>query len=117
MSREYLRKVYLTPYAPGQGPTFTLTMWDTGKVDYRGVMRIRYTLTETRTLFEGEDFSPSPLHTPSSDESVKALLSFLCLRPGDTDKGYFANYTEDQKTFCNHHAEALQCECLARFGE
>jgi hypothetical protein len=43
-------------------------------------------------LFQGEDFAGSPLHTDDLDETVAALLSFLSLRPGDTDREYFDNY-------------------------
>jgi hypothetical protein len=42
-----------------------------------------------------------------SDESVRALLSFLTLRPGDTDAEYFENYTQEQLDFANEHAEML----------
>jgi len=44
-------------------------------------------------------------------------MSFLTLRPGDTDDEYFAAYTEAQRAYCGQHAEALHCEVLARFGE
>ena len=69
----------------------------------------------SRTVFEGEDFSPSPLHAIDSDEAVAALMGFLTLRPGDTDREYFAEYTPEQLEFADQHAEALACEVGVRF--
>jgi len=36
---------------------------------------------------------------------------------GDTDREYFAEYTEVQREFRDEHAEALAAEVLWRFGE
>lgn len=68
-------------------------------------------------LFEGEDFGCSPMHAIDSDECVAAIMSFLTLRPGDTDREYFEDYTEAQLDYCSQHAEALASEVLNRFGE
>lgn len=69
------------------------------------------------TIFQGEDFSGSPMNADDADETVAALLGFLTLRPGDTDADYFENYTPAQLDFCAQHAEALSLEALTRFGE
>lgn len=58
-------------------------------------------------LFEGEDFGCSPMHASDSDETLRALLGFLTLRPGDTDADHFAAYTDDQRAFCASDAEEL----------
>lgn len=42
-------------------------------------------------------------------------MSFLTLRPGDTDSDYFKDYNETQKEFCAQHAESLACEVQNRF--
>lgn len=119
-----LRSVRLEPYAAGRGPVFYLVTWDTGRADGRGQTIIGYRLQSRRsrlaprpvTLFEGEDFAGSPLHADDSDATLAALLSFLTLRPGDTDAEFFANYTAEQLAFCAEHAEALGYEAERRFG-
>jgi hypothetical protein len=106
------------------GPTFTLTLWATDRLDKRGQTILGYRLTMREpgarcatTLFEGEDFAPSPLDAIDSDATVAAVLTFLTLRPGDTDAEYFAAYTPAQFDYCAAHAEALAVECIHRFGE
>jgi hypothetical protein len=59
-------------------------------------------------LFRGTDFGPSPCHADDSDETLRALLSFLLLRPGDTDRDYFAGYSAEQLAF----AGSSECEQL-----
>jgi hypothetical protein len=60
------------------------------------------------TLFEGEDYRPSPCHGDHTEESAKGLLGFLTLRPGDTDSEYFDKYTEAQMRW----AKSSLCEGL-----
>jgi hypothetical protein len=102
---------------------FVLRTWDTGRYDHRGQSRIAYTLEQgephgpRRTLFEGDDFAGSPMHADDSDATLRALLVFLTLRPGDTDADYFAEYTPEQLAFRDEHAEALSFEVDRRFGE
>lgn len=112
---QYIRRVIFKPYS--FGPQFILTLKD----DLPNG-RISYSLVESRngiktTIFEGADFKPSPLHSIDGDETVKALMGFLTLRPGDTDREYFESYSETQLEFANHHGEALACEVYSRFGE
>ena len=59
-------------------------------------------------LFHGDDFGPSPMHADDSDATLRALLGFLTLRPGDTDREYFAHYTPRQRAF----AESDECQLL-----
>lgn len=118
-----LRAVVFSPYRKGKGPTFRLSTFDTGRRDGRGQTIISYRLQECgagferKTLFLGEDFAGSPLHADDSDETMRSLMTFLTLRPGDTDAEYFANYTDSQRAFCEAHAEALSAEVEARFGD
>ena len=111
-----MRTTRFQPYLHGKGPTFTLKLYYIGRPDER----IGYRLTQrehgkTSLLFEGEDFRCSPLHGHDSDEAVRALMTFLTLRPGDTDREYFDKYTPEQLEYCSEHAEALAGEVENRF--
>jgi hypothetical protein len=124
MARDIIRRVTLRPYRKGMGPSFTLTMWDTGRIDWAGSVRtvVGYKLTmrehgKTTALFEGEDYKPSPLEAIDSDDSVNGLLGFLTLRKGDTDDDWFKDYTPEQLDYCDQHAESLSLAALDRFGE
>lgn len=114
---QVLRRVRFAPYRKGCGPTFALTMWDTYRTEHgKSVLGYRLNMGRT-TLFTGEDFGCSPCHAIDSDDTVRALMSFLTLRPGDTDREYFDGYTAAQLEYCSQHAEALACAVSDRFGE
>jgi hypothetical protein len=120
--KDIIRRVRFTPYRKGMGPTFTLTMWDTGRMDtgapaiqaagrtgYGGKWLVGYRLTMRQggrrtVLFQGEDFGCSPLHAIDSDAAVVGIMAFLTLRPGDTDREYFESYTTVQLDYCQEHA-------------
>ena len=108
---DILRDETYEPYK--DGPCFRLETWATPRLDRRGQTIIGYRLTqievdgEQATIFEGEDFAGSPLHADDSDETLRSLLGFLTLRPGDTDREYFDSYSERQLAFAGDHAEAL----------
>lgn len=120
-----LRTVRLRPYRKGCGPTFTLRTWDAGTRGngaFGGRTYLRYELCQhengqTSILFAGSDFGCSPMHAIDSDDTIASLLGFLTLRPGDTDREYFADYTEAQLDFASSHAESLSAEVYTRFGE
>lgn len=88
---------------------YILTTFDTGRVDEMGksVLAYRFSKGEDDVIFEGEDFHCSPAHAIDSDESLRSLLGFLTLRPGDTDREYFDNYTPRQWEFVHSDAESL----------
>ena len=70
----------------------TLRLWTV-----RNSSHLAYELKSGRkVIFEGCDFGPSPCHAIDSLDTVEALLDFLTLRPGDTDREYFAAYTPSQ---------------------
>lgn len=101
---------------------YTLRVWDSGRLDARGCSFLRYELRtgfgdSSVVLFEGEDFAGSPLHADDSDETMRSLLTFLTLRPGDTDAEYFDSYTPEQLEWCEAHAEELSNAVYERFGE
>lgn len=119
---ERIRRVVLRPYRRGMGPAFILDLFDDSRPDWRGSWYITYRLTmregrKSTVLFEGSDYSPGPGNTTDGDASVRGLLGFLTLRPGDTDREYFEGYTEAQRDYCDAHAEALANEVYNRFGE
>ena len=100
------------------GKVFRLRLWDINHRDSMGkwVLAYRFEQVEPEAqamvLFEGEDFAASPMDAVDSDETVRGLLVFLTLRPGDTDASYFEGYTEDQMDFANTDAEALSMYAL-----
>lgn len=106
-----MRVCHFRPYRKKHGPTFTLTMGEpVGHATYRVYVPYRLTMREGRTrtvLFEGTYFGCSPMHAIDSDASVRALMGFLTLRPGDMDAEYFDDYTDTQRDYCAQHAEAL----------
>jgi hypothetical protein len=102
-SQNKLRDVTLT------GKERLLT-WDTGRTDRRGQTIIGYAFWDDyrnpgKPLFTGSDFAGSPMHADDSDATLRALLGFLTLRPGDTDAEYFSSYTEDQLDYARSDAE------------
>ncbi len=116
---EILRRVTLRPFR--SGPSFTLTLWATSRRDWRGQTILGYSFTrrengKTETLFRGEDFAGAPGHADDSDETVGAILDFLLLGPGDTDREYFEKYSARQLEFArSSEREALQIEAYQRY--
>jgi len=90
---------------------YRLLLWDTYRregcpaKDTLGYAFFR--IGEDVPIFVGEDFGASPCHAIDSDATVRCLLGFLTLRPGDTDDEYFASYTERQHAFAAGDAEYL----------
>ena len=116
-----LRTCYFRPYLPGKGPSFRLRTFDRG-IYRNGRNQTSYALEmkvgpKYIVLFTGDDFGHSPMDAIDSDGAIAGLMSFLTLRPGDTDSEYFDAYTPGQLAYCEQHAEALAMEVYARFGE
>lgn len=66
----------------------------------------RFMLPSGKQLFA--EFLGVPGHTcVDSDEVLRTALSFITLRPGDTDKEYFKDYTEEQMDWAETEAEEL----------
>lgn len=86
-----------------------LRTWDTHRSDSLGKFIIGYQFYDPsgELIFEGEDLSCSPMHAIDSDEVLYSLLTFLTLRPGDTDREYFDAYTDEQRAWMETHAEHL----------
>lgn len=116
---ELLRHIQFVPYIDGL-PTFVLKMYDTGKTDNRGtahfggrsVLAYEFFQCEPETdketlVLSGDEWCPSPMCSIDGNDSVRGLMGFICLKPGDTDDEYFENYNEDQLEFANNHGEML----------
>ena len=89
---------------------FRLELYDTYQTRY-GKSQLAYQFFHKEVLvFEGADYGPSPLHSIDGDLSVAGLLSFLSLRPGDTDREYFADYTAELLSFAQQYGEELSLE-------
>lgn len=123
--REIIRQVEMQPLR--DGAVYRLTLWDTGRRDWRGQSRLSYRFERLPepsalpqgmedapapgVLFEGEDFAGSPLHADDSDETLAALLGFLTLRKGDTDAEHFESYTPEQLAWsASYDCEILACD-------
>ena len=86
----------------------TRNPWTPDSPKRRGGWYIGYRLTEydsgsATVLFEGYDFSASPMWAVDSDECMGCIMGFLTLRPGDTDEEFFEDYTPRQLEFCDQH--------------
>lgn len=83
MAMELLRDIEITPLLPGAGHSYRLELSDTGKRDGLSKHVLAYKFTEIgtgRVLFEGADFSASPMHATDSAATICALLGFLTTR-------------------------------------
>jgi len=107
---ERLRHVRL--HAPSG--VYTLETWDGGPDSPFGRQYIGYRFSNPKgepifdTTLNSAPMGVSPLYAVDSDEALRALLGFLTLRPGDTDREYFDGYTPAQLAFAEGDAEYLQ---------
>lgn len=84
-----------------------LITWETGRRDGMGKTVLAYRLLDPTgaTIFEGMDYSvPGCI---DDDASLRGLLGFLTLRPGDVDSEFFDDYTAAQVEWRDEHAEHL----------
>jgi hypothetical protein len=118
---EKVRTVRFSPYAKGQGPIFTLHIYDGQETDSAGRFALGYELrSEGQSIFSAtsRDGAFVWVHCAiDSDTAVRSIMTFLTLRPGDTDAEYFADYSAAQQDFAASHAEALSGEVESRFPE
>lgn len=97
-------------------PAFRLIIHTTDNPYYTGRETLGYRLLHGSTeLFSGSDFGCSPMHAIDSDITLLTLLSFLCIKPGGTDREYFKGYTESQLVFCQDYADDLLFFAASRF--
>lgn len=78
---------------------YTVGLAPTGGTGEFGKVQMAYYLRKPNgaTIFEGQDFYPSPMYACDGPEAAADLLSFLTVRPGDVEDDYFKDYTRRQK--------------------
>lgn len=54
-------------------------------------------------------------HTSDSMAARELVMSLVAMRPGDTEREYFADYTPEQLAWVTEHGEALGVEREARY--
>lgn len=89
---------------------YRLLLWDTYRADRLNKSILGYAFYAPRSdgpLFSGEDFHCSPCYAVDSDKTLRSLLCFLTLKPGDTDPDYFDEYTAEQMAFAQGEAEEI----------
>lgn len=89
---------------------YRLMTWETGRRASTGQELLGYAMWAPgakEPLFVGDDYGVAPAYSIDGDESLRGLLGFLTLRPGDTDDEYFEHYTPEQLAFAEGDAEQL----------
>lgn len=91
-------------------PEYELVLWDCNERHMGGPQhRCAYRLTNgTSVIFENADYGCSPFEAVDSDAALVGLLTFLTLRPGDTDCEFFNDYSPEQLAWAEAEAEELQ---------
>lgn len=112
LSDRALRDVALKPFT--NGPTYRLRTYDLYQTR-NGHAQLAYIfgLPGEPALFVTCEFGASPMHSVDGDETLRAMLGFITLRPGDTEQEYFDVYTEAQMAF----ARGIECEYLQSWAE
>lgn len=103
-------------------PEYRLQVWDLNERLFVGSVsaqhRLGYRLFKgEEVIFEGDDYGCSPMLAIDSDESLAELLSFLTLKPGDTDDEYFEGHSRRQLKWCeSREAEEISWYALEDHG-
>ena len=78
---------------------YYLVLWDTGRRDTHYKVGYQLMWPGHRILFKGEDLGVPSNQCIDSDDTLRDLIGWLTLKPGDTDEEYFENYTPEQLAF------------------
>lgn len=100
---------WLRTWNDPDGHGFRLNLYDTGKTcpeDGKTLIAYRF-WHKLRLIFQGADIWVPPTQTIDGDETVRTVLTFLSLRPGDTDREFFDYYTAAQLRWVDEHAQTL----------
>lgn len=99
----------------------SITAYDRGQTYPGGRTKIFYQLSvDGRVLFPGDGRSHGGVgmsHTDDGDASKENAVAFFCLKPGDTDADFFADYTPEQLAWVTANGEELYMLKCDRFGE
>lgn len=102
----------------GDGSWFAVRAW-------QGPQRGNHTTlfcelrTKAGVLFPRESsYVGIPGHQTIDGRAAKeSALALFCLKPGDTDADFFADYTENQLDFVSRYGEELSLWKAERYGE
>ena len=91
---------------------FRVDLWDTGGHQPDGHAELAYRLCVADgarwvLVFSGEGFGTPCALKQGSDATLAAILTFLSLRPGDTDAAHFDRYTARQLAFAKERGSEL----------
>jgi hypothetical protein len=67
-----------------------------------------FAASEPSVIFDADDFHCSIMEAVDSDDTVRAIMDFLTLCPGDVGASYFKDYTPQQIVWRDTHARDLQ---------
>lgn len=103
-----MKRQHVRTWTDPDGHGFRVELYDTYRTDRDGKSALEYEFYHhDELIFEGSDFFCPPTFTIDGDRTVGALLGFFSLRPGDTDKEYFEDYTKEQLAFAREWGETL----------
>ncbi len=88
------------------GEGFCLELYKTKRTT-NGKNIVKYILKDKRSEIFNKEFCCSPLHLIDSDETVASVIGWCSLKPGDTDKEFFDNYSPRQISWMQERAELL----------
>jgi hypothetical protein len=78
---------------------YYLVLWDTGNHEgNHSYVGYRF-MAGNKILFQGEDLGIPGHEAIDSDDTIRDLIGWLTLKPGDTDEEYFEKYTPEQLAF------------------
>lgn len=115
-ANDFLFEVKFRLYRQQKG-FVTIRAYNTGRMGPHGHTTLRCEL-----VFNGETiFSDGSVGVPShqsldGDYAKELVVSLFCMKPGDTDPDFFADYTEAQLDFVSNHGESLYCAKCDRWG-
>jgi hypothetical protein len=101
----------------------TITAFDDG-YDARGATKYRLRVVDNgETVFDVEGPHAvlwgafSPLCSCDGDDARRGVLTHVAMKPGDTDRDFFADYSRDQLEWVECYGEELSLVAFDRYGE
>jgi len=88
---------------------YRLRIWETPNRAATGQTQVAYRFEhpEHGVIFEGAEYGVAPGTCIDSDDSLRGLMGFLTIRPGEDDRELFRDYTPEQLAWAEAHAESL----------
>ncbi len=118
--KERIRYAVLLPYIKGKGPTMRVEIWDTHTRDNRGctnlVARLYAFEGGKRTHVLDMRFAMGMGQSDDGDDAMRAAITAVAMKPGDTDAEFFAEYTPEALAFVTDHGESMAMVAYDRYG-